>query len=98
MQELPGPIQIGGVGGITSISTHGIYTVKLPLYNGEEAYLSGVCLDQITAESFPNYPLKGKVEDDIWRMYQEAGGYVDSLPHLPEHVGGEVDFLIGIST
>ena len=31
-QELPGPIKIGGVGGINTESQHGIYSVKIPLF------------------------------------------------------------------
>ena len=32
------------------------YQVKLPLFNGNDAVLSGVCLNQIILE-FPKYPL-----------------------------------------
>lgn len=32
------------------------YQVKLPLFNGNDAVLSGVCLNRITLE-FPKYPL-----------------------------------------
>ena len=94
-QECHGPIQLGGVGGITTESLHGIYTVNLPLFNGEEAQLSGVCLDQITT-AFPDYPVKGEVEDDIHEAYSHSGGKPELLPKLPKYVGGEIDFMIGI--
>ena len=95
-QEVAGPIQIGGVGGIVSQSPHGIYTVKLPMHDGDEIQLSGVCLEQVTS-IFPKYPIQGKVEDDIHKAYQLEGGDPDRLPKLPRSVGGtDVDFIIGI--
>jgi len=90
-----GPIQLGGVGGITTQSQHGIYSVKLPLKNGSEAFLTGVCMDQITA-TFPLYPLQGKVENDIQASYTQTYGNPSKLPRLPSHVGGDVDFMVGI--
>ena len=68
VQEYKGPVEMGGVGGIRTESRHGIYTVKLPLFNGKEIQMTGVCLDQITSE-FPRYPIKGKVENDIFLAY-----------------------------
>ena len=75
-------------------SPHGIYEVKLPLHNGRNAVLSGVCLDRITS-TFPFYPLKGDVEKDIHRAFQSSGGDVKDLPSLPNFVGGDIDFMIG---
>ena len=57
--------------------------------------MTGVCLDQITLE-FPNYPLKGKVENDIQKAFAKAGRNVSNLPTLPKSVGGHVDFMVGI--
>ena len=45
-------------------SNHGIFQVKLALFNGSEATFSGICLDQITVK-FPQYPLKRIVEELI---------------------------------
>ena len=59
-QEYRGPVQLGGVGGVKAESKYGIYQVKLPLCSGFDEILSGVCLEKIT-ESFPTYPLQGKV-------------------------------------
>ena len=69
-QEYKGPIRVGGVGGIVSESQHGIYSVKLPLANGKEAVMTGICLDRIT-EDFPFYPLTGKVEEDIRKSFKK---------------------------
>ena len=69
VQKLPGPISIGGVGNAEIKTTHGIYRVKLPLFNRNDAVFKGVCLDQITVQ-FPKYLLQGKVEKDI-RNYQK---------------------------
>ena len=63
-QEHAGPITIGGVGGVISVSQHGIYKVNLPLYDGSQATVLGVCLDNITFK-FPLYPLQGKLLNDI---------------------------------
>ena len=95
IEELPGPISIGGVGNSQVKTKHGIYQVKLPLFNGNEATLSGVCLDQITVK-FPNYPIRGRVEDDIIKGYKVNGGDPRELPKLPKSVGGHTDFMIGI--
>ena len=95
IEELPGPISIGGVGNSQLKTKHGIYQVKLPLFNGNEATLSGVCLDQITVK-FPNYPIRGRVEDNIIKGYKVNGGDPRELPKLPKSVGGHTDFMIGI--
>ena len=70
-QESSVPISIGGVGNAQVKSNHGIYQVKLPLFNGSDATFSGVCLDEITVK-FPQYSLKGKVEDDIRDGYKKT--------------------------
>jgi len=54
---------MGGVGSVTSESTHGIYSVSMPLRNGHDAIMTGICLKQIT-QTFP-YPLNGEVIKDI---------------------------------
>ena len=50
-----------------------MYQVQLPLHNGKNAVFTGVCLDQVTA-TFPLYPLKGKIQDDIIEAYVRNGG------------------------
>ena len=95
-QEHPGPIQLGGVGGLCTTAQHGAYTVRLPTHDGDDVELTGVCLDRITS-SFPEYPIQGKVEDDIRAAFIKEGGNPDDLPRLPKYsAGGEVDFMIGI--
>ena len=80
-QESSIPISIGGVGNTEVKSNHGIFQVKLSLFNGSEGTFSGVCLDQITVK-FHQYPLKGNNPRD--------------LPQLPQFVGGDTDFMLGI--
>ena len=63
-QESSIPISIGGVRNPEVKSSHDIFQVKLSIFNGSEATFSRVCLDQITVK-FPQYPLKGIVEEDI---------------------------------
>ena len=93
--EQPPPLTIGGVGGVTTKSPYGAYSVKLPLHDAAEAHFTGVCLEKVT-ESFPQYPIHGAVDEDIRTAYKIAGGSVKDLPRLPKSVGGDVDFMIGI--
>ena len=92
----PGPVYLTGVSDHTSISEYGWYSVILPLSDGTEATLSGLCLDRVTAD-LPRFALKD-VENDVIRMCQEQGGsaLVNSLPKLPEEIGGETHILLGI--
>ena len=80
-QEHSGPVKFGGVGGLSTESPFGICSVNLPLHNGRNALLFGVCLAKIT--------------DDIQNAYLESGGNIEDLPKLPEMVGGKIDFIIG---
>ena len=88
------PISTGGVGNTEVKSNHGIFQVKLPLFNGSETTFSGVCLDQITVK-FPKYPLKGTAED-IAAGYKRQQNNPRDLLHLPQFVEGDTDFMLGI--
>ena len=66
--EFNGPITLGGVGNVTTESAHGIYSVKLPTYNGNQVTFTGVALDEITV-TLPTYPLE-KVQHDIEAAYK----------------------------
>ena len=44
-KEFHGPVTLGGFGNAQITSNHGPYKVKLPLFNGNDAELSSVCLD-----------------------------------------------------
>ena len=70
-QELKGPISIGGVGNLEMESQHGVYRIRLPLLNGRDAVLAGVCLDRIT-NTFPLYPIQGKVKEDIYNAFENT--------------------------
>ena len=93
-KEFSGPVTLGGLGNAQITSSHGTYQIKLPLFNGNDAVLSGVCLDQITVE-FPKYLLKGQVEADVRSGYISNGKDPKYLPKLPAFVGGHTDFMIG---
>ena len=57
-QEItPGPLGLFGVGGVVVEAKHGEWELTLPLDNGEEATISGLCLDQIT-HKFPEYEIR----------------------------------------
>ena len=94
-KEFSGPVTLGGVDNAQITSNHGTYQVKLPLFNGNNAVLSSVCLDQITVE-FPKDPLKGHVEADIRSGYISNGKDPKYLPKLLVFVGGHTDFMIGV--
>ena len=91
--EFKGDIAVGGIGQLQTVSS-GIYKVNIPLHNGNEAQLSGVCLPQITS-IFPIYQLK-KVEQDIIKAYRQGGNDPAELPSLPSSVGGEIAIMLGI--
>ena len=90
-----GPITLGGVGDVKTVSPHGVYKVDIPLHTGKSAKMRGVCLNQITAK-FPDYPLQEKVQKDIVVGYQLAGRDPRKLPRLPDSVGGDTDLMLGI--
>ena len=92
-QEVPGPISISGVGDQESVTQHGIYSVCLPLRDGQNVVFSGVCMDRVTTV-FPTYDLKD-VESDIRSQVKSDGGDLDSLPRLSKQVGGDTDIIIG---
>ena len=92
--DTPGQMSIVGVGGVTTDAKHGVYTVTLPLFNGQPFEMTGSCMERLT-EEFPRYPIQGEVENDIKCEYLTAGGDPDRLPKLPEWVGGSVDFMVG---
>ena len=88
-----GPLTINGVGNTRTICEHGRFRITLPLFNGPNVNLTGICLDEITCK-FPIYCL-GEAEMDIWKSYVAAGGG-QKLPTLPKRIGGEVDIMLGI--
>lgn len=88
-----GPFPIVGVNEKKSMSKHGKYRLQLPLWNGDNAIVEGLCLDKITS-TFPTYPLSG-VEKDIHAAYKEAGRNPKKLPKLAESVGGDTHIMIG---
>jgi len=88
------PIQIGGVGDTTTESTLGTFNVKLPMFNGQHASLTGTCLKSITTE-FPRYPLS-EVMDDIQRSFASNINNAIQLPQPSSSIGGEVHLMIGV--
>ena len=44
---LQGPLILEGVSGLMAVSKHGRYRVSLPLHNGEEVELEGLCVDNV---------------------------------------------------
>ena len=88
-------IKLSGVGDVTTLSSKGIFSVKLPTFDDSNVTLTGVALDKITS-TFPEYPLRGQIEDDVHDAFRRSGGDTSTLPRLPSSVGGNVDFMVGI--
>ena len=80
-QIVPGPLPIYGLANSRTISEHGVYQITLPLFNGDNATFSGLCLKEIT-QKFPSYPLHGAIEDDIHHAYNLTKK-TRELPKLP---------------
>ena len=83
---LPGPITLSGVGDKKTVCKEGVYKITLPLSNGGEATISGLCLDRVTG-MFPVFSLK-QVENDIKGHYRKCNMDPGTLPRLPSSVGG----------
>ena len=94
-KEFSKPVTLGGVGNAQITLSHWTYQVKISLFNGNDAVLSGVCLDQTTVE-FPKYPVKGLVEADVRNGYISNGKDPKYLPKLQAFVGGHIDVMIGV--
>ena len=63
----------------------------MPLHNGENATMSGVCWEKITA-TFPTYPLQGVVEQDSIQSFKETKKRISKqLPKLQKSVGGDTE-------
>ena len=67
----------------------------MPLHNGENAIVRGLCLSKITAD-FPKFDLK-EVVHDLQNKYQKIAGQKRSsaMPQFPESAGGGTDILLG---
>ena len=83
----PGPIPLKGVCDIQTWCEQGEYEIKLPLTDGGDAVMTGLCLDQITAE-FPTHSLE-QAENDLkaeWNRLNKTS----MLPKLPKTIGGRL--------
>ena len=68
----------------------------MPLLNGENATMSGVCLEKKTA-AFPSYPFQDEVEQDLIQAFKETKKRISKqLLKLEKLVGGDTDLMIGI--
>ena len=94
VQSEEGPMIITGVTGAKTICPEGEYTITVPLANGGEAKMSGLCLERVTGR-FSEYSPKA-VESQFHGDIQVLNSNHDGdLPQLPDEVGGEVDIMIG---
>ena len=87
-------IDIGGVGGISTVAAHGEYRFKLPLASGREALMVGPCMDQIT-HVFPTFPLSSILEEVAVEARKE-GVDTNKWPATHPFCGGETDIMLGI--
>ena len=87
-----GPIILSGVGDHKSVTDHGRFQITLPLHNGKNVELNGICLDKLTS-TFPEIPLLA-AEEDI-KKDAVLAKISKPLPKLPKSVGGDIDIMIG---
>ena len=78
-----GPITLGAVGDVRTVSPHRVYEVDIPLHNGKPVVMRGACLNKVTSK-FPMYPLHDQVQKDIIKNYKLASKDPKSLPRLPD--------------
>ena len=71
-QIIPGPIEVTGVGDHKTICNDGMYSISLPLHNGNKAVLIGICMHTVTSV-LPLYRLNG-IERDVYNECKEMGG------------------------
>ena len=89
-----GDIDIGGVGGISTVAAHGEYRFKLPLASGREALIVGPCMDQIT-HVFPTFPLSSILEE-VAVEARKVGEDTSKWPSTHPYCGGDTDIMLGI--
>ena len=87
-------IQIGGVGETTTESSLGTYSLQLPMFDGNQALLTGICLKSITT-TFPHYPLD-EVMEDIQQSFNSSGKSNVTLPQPAHVVGGDTHLMLGV--
>ena len=90
----PGPLILEGVNNQVSICKHGRYEIKIPLADGSDAVMRGLCFDNVTSD-FPIYTLTEVEKDFCARLKALDKNLFDRLPQLPKEVGGKVDIMIG---
>ena len=90
----PGPLHLFGVGNSIVTAEHGEWEVSLPLADGGEAKISGLCLDQLT-HKLPEYRLDGEVKTDILDYCRQIDVDESELPKFPMTAGGDTDIMIG---
>ena len=90
-----GSITMSGVDGVESVTPYGMWSICLPLKDGRNIVITGVCMEQVTME-FPSYELKD-VESGLIDKCRSLGGdyLVQQVPKLSSFVGGETDILLG---
>ena len=88
----PGPLILEGVNNQVSICKHGRYEIRIPLADGSDAVMSGLCFDNVTS-NFPIYTLTEVEKDFCARIKALDKNLFDRLPQLPKEVGGKVDIM-----
>ena len=94
---MQGPITLGGVRDVKTVSPHGVYKVDIPLHNGKSTVMRAVFLNQVTSK-FPMYPLHDQVQKDIIKNYKLTSKDPKSLPRFPDFDGCETDLMVGLYT
>ena len=94
-EVIPGPTKLIGVGDTMVETKHGLWILKLPMANGRNAIVSGLCLDKIT-HTLPEYEYDDSVQKDIKDYCVENKIDLNKLPQFPKKAGGETDIMLGM--
>ena len=93
--EVDGPKQLFGFCDSMLETKHGIWKICLTMASGNDAVMSGVCLDKI-AQTFPEYEFHNSVKENIMKYCRKNNIDEHNIPRFPNSVGGETDIMIGI--
>ena len=92
-QTVKGPLTLYGVNEQKSVCEYGKFKITLPLNNGKDAIIHGICVDKIT-ETMPTYPLT-RIKSDLDSAWESCKRRA-RLPRLPDDVGGDTHIMLGI--
>ena len=93
-EVIPGPTQLIGVSDTVIESEHGLWTLKLPMANGKNAVVTGLCLNKVT-HTIPDYEFADAAQD-IKEYCKKNDIELDTMPQFPTSAGGDTAVMMGM--